>query len=89
MATAKLQRKHHDAEWTTADELRFVRRIGTHTPRENRGKTLPRPVLLQRYLDTMRQRSDWGRVDALAVRREVRQMLVLGKKGKDGTRRTT
>lgn len=59
--------------WTTQDEIRFLRRLGTHRASRIHGPS--RQVLLRRYLRAARYRQEWGAVDKLAVMAALATML--------------
>lgn len=58
--------------WGTADELRFLADLGLR--KQSTCKT-DRRTLLQRYLDTMPQRTDWGTIHTAQIRAWVSQEL--------------
>ena len=53
--------------WTTRDETRFLDGLGTYTMSPVLTQT-GRIVLLQQYMDSMPNRSNWGDIDPSEVR---------------------
>lgn len=60
------------ATWLTCDELAFLQGLGTYT--DGAAKT-PRLTWLQRYLEAAVRRVDWGKIDKVAVLKEVKRLL--------------
>ena len=57
--------------WTTVDEIRFLRNIGSFSE-----CGLPRSRLISGYIDSLSKRSVWGDLRLVALLREAREMLV-------------
>ena len=57
--------------WSTDDECRFLRNIGTYS--ENVKDD--RPTLLRKYRSACDQRVNWGKIDQVAVLAHVDKML--------------
>jgi hypothetical protein len=55
---------HANGGWTTVDELKFVRDLGTFASTHG----LTRAQLLSRYEAALRLREHWGSIDAIKVR---------------------
>ena len=65
--------------WDTAQELEFVRGLGTTAFRPHgRGPLAPRRVLLERYLASMDRCREWGDINSARVRGAVERLLSEG-----------
>jgi len=58
--------------WTTADEVRFIERLGTHSLH---GPTLDYRTWVKRYTKTLSLRKQWDAMDQQAVRQAARAAL--------------
>lgn len=63
---------HVKNAWTTADELRFIARLGTHS---TDGLVLPHHAWVERYRDTLALRRNWGAIDRATVQAAVEKAL--------------
>lgn len=66
--------------WSTADELRFVLRLGTHATPGQHGLDRPltttaRCQLMARYLELMPLRVRWGRINPVELAAKIRRYL--------------
>lgn len=58
--------------WLTDDELTFVRGVGTYTDGVVKGSRL---TWLQRYIEAIEYRIDWGTIDKAMVLKEATRLL--------------
>jgi predicted Ser/Thr protein kinase len=52
--------------WTTADEIRFIKNLGNHGV-SLRVQTAGRKALLRRYVEALKLRKDWKRINRKRV----------------------
>jgi hypothetical protein len=63
------------SQWTTQDEIAFVRGLGTHSALRNRTFPPSRAALAKRYLESEHKRIIWGRIDREAVLKAARALV--------------
>lgn len=69
-------RRNYGTRWLTSDELRFVRKLGSHSVSLREGLLASQHVKqLKQYLQTMDLRSKWGDIKPDKVRAHVNSLI--------------
>lgn len=63
-------------KWTTADEIKYVKGLGTRKRQEGINSGLTRLEMLLKYRDTLNQRVEWGDIEPVEVSVVVEKMIV-------------
>jgi hypothetical protein len=62
-------------DWSTRDEVGFLHGLGQHRDPEHRRETRTRRELLQLYLDSVGQRTEWGDIEKVEVVKVAEELL--------------